>query len=130
MGNIIVYSPRGTVSNSSVGSGSGGGDVEDILQRLGSVETQVGAILAVMPHLATKADVVEMKADIANVHLAMKADIASVHLAMKADVADVRVAVAQVKTDVAAIETKIIKWIIATTLASAALAFSIAKFVH
>jgi hypothetical protein len=108
MGNVVGYSPRSTVSNSSVGSGSGGGDVEDILKRLGNVETdvselrsQVSAILAVIPHLATKADV-----------------------------ADVRAAVGQVKADVAAVETAIIKWIVATVLASAALAFTIAKFVH
>jgi hypothetical protein len=94
MGNVVGYSPRSTVSNSSVGSGSGGGDVEDILKRLGNVETdvselrsQVSAILSVIPHLATKADV-------------------------------------------AAVETAIIKWIVATVLASAALAFTIAKFVH
>ena len=108
MGNVVGYGARSTVSNSSVGSGSGGGDVEDILKRLGNVETdvselrsQVSAILAVIPHLATKADV-----------------------------ADVRAAVGQVKADVAAVETAIIKWIVATVLASAALAFTIAKFVH
>jgi hypothetical protein len=94
MGNVVGYSPRSTVSNSSVGSGSGGGDVEDILKRLDNVEThvaelrsQVSAILAIIPHLARKADV-------------------------------------------AAVETTIIKWIVATVLASAALAFTIAKFVH
>ena len=82
--------------------------MEDILKRLGSVEThvselrsQVSAILAIIPHLATKADV-----------------------------ADVRTEVGQVKADVAAVETAIIKWIVATVLASAALAFTIAKFVH
>jgi hypothetical protein len=108
MGNVVGHRPRGTASDSSVGSGSGGGDVEDILKRLGNVEThvselrsQVSAILAVIPHLATKADV-----------------------------ADVRAAVGQVKADVAAAETAIIKWIVATVLASAALAFTIAKFVH
>jgi hypothetical protein len=101
MGNVVGYSPRSTVSNSSVGSGSGGGDVEDILKRLGNVEThvselrtQVSAILAIIPHLATKTDV------------------------------------ADVSADVAALETAIIKWIVATVLASAALAFTIAKFVH
>jgi hypothetical protein len=101
MGNVVGYSSRNPVSNSSAGSGSGGGDVEDILKRLGNVEThvaelrsQVSAILAIIPHLATKADV------------------------------------ADVKADVAAVETVIIKWIVATVLASAALAFTIAKFVH
>ena len=105
MGNVVGYSPRGTVSNSSVGSGSGGGGVEDILKRLGSVETQVGAILAIIPHLATKADVGEVRTDLAT-------------------------AVGQIKADMSAMETAIIKWIIATVLASAALAFTIAKFVH
>jgi len=68
--------------------------VEDILKRLGNVETdvsqvksQVSAILAVIPHLATKADV-------------------------------------------SALETSIIKWIIATVLGTAGLVFTIAKFVH
>jgi hypothetical protein len=75
--------------------------VDDILKRLGNVEThvselrsQVSAILEIIPHLATKADV------------------------------------ADVKVDVAAVETVIIKWIVAAVLASAALAFAIAKFVH
>jgi hypothetical protein len=58
------------------------------------LRSQVSAILAIIPHLATKADV------------------------------------ADVKADVAAVETTIIKWIVATVLASAALAFTIAKFVH
>ena len=75
--------------------------MEDIFKRLGNVETyvselkaQVSAILAIIPHLATKTDVADLKADMA------------------------------------AMETAIIKWIIATVLASAALAFTIAKFVH
>jgi hypothetical protein len=126
MGNVVEYSPRGTVSNSSVGSGSGGGDVEDILRRLGNLETQVGSILTLIPHLATAKSVSEITALIP--HLATKADVAAIpHLATKADLAEIR-------TDVAAIETKIIKWIIATVLSSSALmsalAFSIAKFVH
>ena len=108
MGIVVGYSPRGTVSNSSVGSGSGGGDVEDILKRLGNVETHVSELKS------------QVSAILANIS----------HLATKADVADVRAAVGQVKADVAAVETAIIKWIVATVLASAALAFTIAKFVH
>ena len=115
MGNVVGYSRSGAIANASAGSGSGGGDVEDILRRLGNVEThvselksQVSAILAVIPHLATKADIADVRTTIA----------------------DVRTAVGQVKADVAAVETAIIKWIVATVLASAALAFTIAKFVH
>jgi hypothetical protein len=102
MGNVVVgYHPRSTGSDPSVGSGSGGGNVDDILTRLGAVEisvsevkAQVSTILGIIPHLATKADVIAVKADMS------------------------------------AMETAIIKWIIATTLATAALAFAIAKFVH
>jgi hypothetical protein len=79
--------------------------VEDILRRLGNLETlvselrsQVSAILAIIPHLATKADLAD--------------------------------AVGGLRADVSAAETAIIKWIVATTLTSAALAFTIAKFVH
>jgi hypothetical protein len=68
--------------------------VEDILKRLGNVETdvsqvksQVSAILAIIPHLATQAGV-------------------------------------------SALETAIIKWIIATVSGTAGLVFAIAKFVH
>ena len=50
------------------------------------------------------------------------------HVATKSDAA----IIPQLATraDVAAIETAIIKWLAATTLASASLAFAIAKFVH
>jgi hypothetical protein len=124
MGNVVGYQPRSTGSHSSVGSGGGGGNVDDILKRLGNVETlvselrsQVTAILTVIPHLATKADVADVRSAVGAVEAVIP------QLATKADVA-------AVKADVAAIETAIIKWIIATTLTSAALAFAIAKFVH
>jgi hypothetical protein len=54
------YPPRVRVGKSN----SGGGGMDDILKRLGAVEatvseirTQVGAIAAILPHLATKSDV-------------------------------------------------------------------------
>jgi hypothetical protein len=119
MGSIVVYNPRSPDSNSSVGSGSGGGGVEDVLKRLGNVEThvselrsQVSAILATLPHLATKADVGDVRAEV----VALRADLSA--------------GLGQAKADLAAAETAIIKWIVATVLASAALAFTIAKFVH
>jgi hypothetical protein len=62
------------------------------------LKSQVSAILAVVRHLATKADLMA--------------------------------AVADLRASVAAVETAIIKWIIATILATGGLAFAIAKFVH
>jgi hypothetical protein len=74
--------------------GSDGGNVDDILRRLGVVETMVGetrvdvsAIKATVPHLATKADI-------------------------------------------NALETRIIRWIVATMIAAVSVAFTIAKFVN
>jgi putative exporter of polyketide antibiotics len=65
------------------------------------LKSQVSSILAIIPHLATKADI-----------------------------ARVEVSVARVEAKLAGVETAIIKWIIATALTAAALAFAIAKFVH
>lgn len=80
--------------------------MDDILKRLGNVEISVS----------------ELKSQVSSIlgiipHLATKADVAIIpQLATKADVAS--------------LEAAIIKWIVATTLASASLAFAIAKFVH
>jgi hypothetical protein len=100
------YAARRGVASSAVG-GSGGGSVDDILKRLGAVElslgdvrAQVSAITAVIPHLATKADV---------------------H--------DTRAGIQGVRADVNAMETRIIKWIVGTGIASATLASAIASVV-
>ena len=86
--------------------------MEDILKRLGTVETnvselksQVSGILAILPHLATKADVADVGTDVAQLKGEMWAAISG-------------------------LETRIIKWIVATLLTSTGLAFTIAKFVH
>jgi len=127
MGNAVVgYQPRSTGSDSSVGTEGGGGKVDEILKRLGSVETQVSGILGIIPHLATKADLAEVKASVRAIEAVIP------QLATKAGLAAIEAVIPQLatKADVASIETAIIKWIIATTLASTALAFTIAKFVH
>jgi len=84
----------------------------DILRRLGTVETsvselksQVSGILAILPHLATKADVADVGTEVAQLKGEMWAAISG-------------------------LETRIIKWIVATLLTSTGLAFTIAKFVH
>ncbi len=114
--------------------------MDDILKRLGNVETavsevrtQVGSIAAAIPHLATKADLTSMEASISEFRetiprLATEASVSELraiipHLATKADLLEV-------KASLASMETAVIKWTIATVLTSTALAFSIAKFVH
>ena len=109
--------------------------MDDVLKRLGAVESsvselrvQVSGIAAKIPYLATHESVNEIKATIP--HLATKADV----LAAKADVLMVKAEVNMVRAEMNAMETRIIKWMIATTLSSVGLAtglaFSIAKLVH
>ncbi len=112
--------------------------MDDILKRLGSVEaavsevrTQVGAISAVIPHLATKANLTPIETSISELravipHLATKADLKE----LKADLVGMKADLADVKTSVASMEAAVIKWLVATVLASATLAFTVAKFVH
>jgi hypothetical protein len=162
MGQAVVYSHPSGISNSAISSGSGGGNVEDILKRLGKVEesvgdlkTQVGVIAAAMPLLATAASVADVKlttaASIAELKTEVRAMAATMpHLATAASVADVKLttaaSIAELKTEVramaaaiphlataasvSAMETRIIKWMVATALALTGLAFTIAKFVH
>jgi hypothetical protein len=100
--------------------GGGGGYVDDILKRLGFVESavsdiqaQVSGLTATVQHLATKEDVGSLSGLTATVqHLATKAEVNSL------------------KADLYKLETSIVKWIIGTVLTSAALAFAIAKFVN
>jgi hypothetical protein len=134
MGNIVEYNRREAIGTAAAGSGGGGGGgaMDDILRRLGNVEAQVSAISATIPHLATAASVAEITAILP--HLATKAELkaglAEVREAIAGTRTDMSTSIANVRTDLASMETKIIKWIIATTLTVAALAFTIAKFVH
>ena len=117
MNSVVVYRRGEAIGDSFMGSGNGGGGVDDdFSRRLGNIENDVAelkaevrAISATIPHLATKAD-------------------------LKAEIGNVRAEIGKVETQVASMESAIIKWIIATVLTATGLtsgiAFSIAKFVH
>ena len=79
----------------------GGGDVDDILGRFGTVETRLGSV---------ETDVSGIRAQIP-------------YLASKSDVSEAQTSNSEAKTS-------IIQWVVGTTIAAAALAFAIAKFVH
>jgi hypothetical protein len=133
--------------------------VEDILKRLGHVETdvselksQMSGILAIVPHLATKVDVTdvrtavaelrgemnelrgEMKSGLSEVRAEMAAGLGSVRAEMAAGFGSMRAEMAagfgSMRAEMAAHETAFLKWIIATVLTSVGLAFTVAKFVH
>lgn len=51
------------------------------------------------------------------------------HLATKADIADVKTSVSDVKGNISSLESSLIRWIVGTALAVAVLAFTIARYV-
>ena len=91
---------RGRRAASLATGGNDGGNVDDILKRLTSLETSyaamradLSAVAAVVPHLATKAEICALRAEI-NAH-----------------------------------EAAMLRWIIGTVISTGALAFAIARFV-
>jgi hypothetical protein len=106
------------------GAGGGdGGNMDDVLRRLGVVESlqaktlsAVSALEAIVPHLATKADLNALEAIIP-------------HLATRADINSTKADINSIKADINALETRIIRWLVGTLIGSASVAFTIAKFV-
>jgi len=97
--------------------------VEDIQKRLGNVESDVSnlksnvnTILATLPHLATKSDVSDLRTEMATGFGALRTEMTAT--------------LGELRTDMATRETAFIKWMIATVLTVAGVAFTIAKFVH
>ena len=160
MNSVVVYRRREAIGDSFMGSGNGGGSVDDdFSRRLGNIENDVAelkaevrSISATIPHLATKADlkaeIGSLRAEIAGVRTEIATQIGSVRAeitgvrtevatqigSVRTEIADVKTTVAKVETQLASMETALIKWIIATVLTATGLtsgiAFSIAKFVH
>ena len=111
--------------------GASGGNVDDVLKRLA----------ATIPYLATKDDLKELRGEVAAVasripHLATNEGLTEVraiipHLATGADL---KGGIGFLRAEMSAMETRIIKWMVATTLTSVGLAtglaVSIAKLVH
>ena len=117
---------------------------------LNELRVQVGAIAAKVPHLATSDGLNELKAVIPHLatrdslnelkavipYLATNDGLAEVravipHLATSADL---KAGIGSLRAEISAMETRIIKWMIATVLTAVGLAtgaaFSLAKFVH
>ena len=130
--------PRARAENSN----SYGGNVDEILKRLGTVESAVTGIAAITPHLATKADihgvrveVSELRAEVRGIAAELKADVGGIaaiipHLATKADLNAVRGEINAMQGNMSALEVRLLKWMVPTVIASAGLIFTITKYVH
>jgi DNA-binding FrmR family transcriptional regulator len=150
------YQPRAAGRRST----EGGGDMDDVLKRLGAVESsvselrvqvsgiastmatkddlnaiqvQVSGIAATLPYLATKDDLKEVRGEVAAIAASIP------HMATNDGLTEVRAIIPHLATNAALnnlkatlheTETRIIKWIIASVLTTSGLAFSIARFVH
>jgi hypothetical protein len=138
------YPSRVRVGNSNGGEG---GDMDEVLKRLGAVETAVSEtkaqVAATLPDLATKDDVrVEISAlrvEVAEVRTEVGAIAAVIpHLATKADfkeeIGGARGEIAalgeKLSAKIAASETRMVQWTIGIIIAVAGLAFTIAKYGH
>ena len=97
--------------------------MDDLLKRIGALESgvsdiraQVSAITAVLPHLATKADLGALRGEMGTLRGEMRGEIGSL------------------RGEMHSIESALIKWIVGTAIASVAAASGIsaviARFVH
>jgi hypothetical protein len=149
-------------------SNRGGGGMDNILSRLGTVESavfevreQVIGIVATIPSLATKSDVDAVRIEVSELrgelrgiaatipHLATKADlsaeigsvrtelgteIGSVRTELGTEIGSVRTElrteIGSVRAAINALETSIIKWLVATVITAMSLGIAIEKFVH
>ena len=97
--------------------------MDDLLKRIGALESgvsdiraQLSAVVAVLPHLATKADLTKEIG------------------ALRGEIGAVRGEVGGLRGEMHSIESALIKWIVGTAIASVAaasgIATAIARFVH
>ena len=123
MNALVEYWDRETVIHPYIYCEERGDIVDDVLRRLDKAETDMSALRAdvsklqvdvgiIASNYATKTDIAEVKTLIANVRTELKDEISGL------------------RTGLASMEGKIIKWFVATALASVGAAFSLAKLVH
>jgi hypothetical protein len=134
---VMEYDFNSDRSRSTPGgicAGSGGGGMDDVMKRLGVLErdmsdlkVQVGSIAAQLPHLATKAEIGDLKAmtsaEIGGLRAMTSAEIGGLRATTSAEIGDLRAAISEAKTS-------IVQWVVGTTIAAAGIAFAIAKLVH
>ena len=119
--------------------------MDDLLKRIGALESgvsdiraQVSAVTAVLPHLATKADLTRevgaLREEMGTLRGEMRAEIGTLRGEMHGEMGTLRGEIGTLRGEMHAIESALIKWIVGATIASVAaasgIATAIARFVH
>jgi len=111
--------------------------MEDLLKRIGALESgvsdiraQVSAVSAVLPHLATKADLTREIGALRGEVGEVRGEVGEV----RGEVGAVRGEVGTLRGEMHSMESALIKWIVGTAIASVAaasgIAAAISRFVH
>jgi predicted nucleic acid-binding Zn-ribbon protein len=141
MNSVVAYRSPEAVIYPGVLYEDAGDFVDQILKRLDGVEADISVLKAdvselkfnvreiftAIANLVTKKELSdlkgELKGEIKDLRGELKGEIKDLRGELKGEIKDLR-------TEMASMEAKIIKWIIATGLATAGLAFAAAKFIH
>ena len=99
--------------------------MDDTQKRLGIIETTLAEIKALLANFAanfaTKTELEQLRGEVREIKAVLP------HLATKADVETVKVDIETLRTDVANLHTAMIKWVVGTMFGCTAAAYSVAR---
>ena len=123
-------------------------EMDDLTARVGRLEViaadtraDVAFIKATLPHIATKAELGELRSELKGEMGELRAElkgsngdlrsfIAEVRAELKADIGRLDVRIERVDGNIARMEAAIIRWTVGSTLAGIGVAFTAAKLIH
>lgn len=127
-------------------------DMDDLTARVGRLEViaadtraDVAFVKATLPHLATQAELEELRAELrgdsgtlrtefANTRAELKADIAELRAELKSDIGRLDARIERVDGNIARMEASMVRWFVGLTVAcggvAGSLAFTAAKLIH
>lgn len=103
-------------SNKTYGGGSGPGGGDGMEKRIEALEKAVPEIRERLARVETKLDSIER-------HMVTKADLLE-------ETSGLNQAIANFRTDIQSLETRLLKWFVGTAAALSAVAFGVARLIH
>lgn len=105
-------------------------EMDDLTARVGRLEVimadtraDVAFIKATLPHLATKAELADLKTE-------LKGEIGGLRAELKADIGRLDARIERVDGNIARMEVALIRWVVGSTVAGIGVAFTAARLVH